>query len=294
LAQNKSGFIVYRPSKTKQTRNKAHIMPNPLVAARNIFADTHPENRKTVNTRDWGMVFAGNHGPALVLLPGTLGRADIFWNQINALSGKARILSLSYPETGSIQDWCDDIKTLMSLHKMDSATILGSSLGGYVAQYFAAVYPALTDNLIAANTLHSADILANLPPYSTDIDNLPAHDLMQGFLGGLHQWAGDEPDRADLVALLVNEVTDRIPLPELRNRIKALKHGPTLPDVPLAKSQIFTVESDDDRLIPAPVRDAVRNRLTPSESLRFEHGSHFPYLTHPADYSAMIAKILNI
>ncbi|MDQ7069762.1 MAG: alpha/beta hydrolase [Rhodobacterales bacterium] len=269
-------------------------MTNDLIKARDAFSAASPETRQAVNSREWGVLQVGNSGPALVLLPGTLGRGDIFWNQITDLRNHARILSLTYPQSGSLQDWASDISTLMATHKFENSVILGSSLGGYVAQYFAATYPDQTKALIAANTLHSVAMLSELPPYNADLDTIPNDTLMQGFLDGLTQWAAEEPARTDLIDLLIAEVSGRIPVPELRSRLKALKNGPELPLIALKKQHIFTVDSGDDRLIPPPMRAAVRARLDPFRAAHFETGTHFPYLTHPADYSAMIANILGV
>ena len=269
-------------------------MTNPLVQSRDQFSAQNLEQRQVINGRDWGVLQIGDTGPALVLMPGTLGRADIFWNQIEALGGRVRILALSYPEQGGIEDWCTDIAELMRMRGFDSATILGSSLGGYVAQYFAATYPELTDNLVAANTLPSVAFLSEVPPYSNDIANMARAELIQGFSDGLTKWAVDEPHRRDLVELLLMEVFGRIPDGEMRARLLALKEGPELPPVTLDKSRIFTVESLDDRLIPEAVRDGVRARLAPVRCEKFTHGSHFPYITEPAAYTAMLVEILRL
>lgn len=265
-----------------------------MISSRDQFCAEHPEQRHLVNNRSWGAICLGDAGPALVLLPGTLGRADIFWNQMLALQGQVRILALSYPATGGIEDWVVDINDLMRLHGINRATVLGSSLGGYVAQYFTAVYSKKADNLIAANTLPSTAILANIPPYNTDIDALPADQLMTGFRKGLQEWAVEEPHRAELVDLLLAEVAGRIPENELRARLKALQGGPVLPSQTLSKQSIFTVESADDRLIPQQVSDALRAQLDPVRSTCFEHGSHFPYITEPARYTQMLRDILDL
>lgn len=269
-------------------------MVNELIAARDRFCVSHPEQRRLVNGRDWGVVRAGKQGPALILLPGTLGRADIFWNQIEALEANAQILALSYPQDGTITDWADDIAAMMAAEGMEAATILGSSLGGYVAQYFVGVFPEKSDGLVAANTLPEVSFLKDVAPYKLDVMSHPAQSLMNGFLDGLKQWMIDEPARSDLVDLLIQEVEGRIPIQELRNRLAALKYGPDLPDISLDKSRVFTVESDDDRLIPAPLRAAVRARLNPVTAKHFKHGSHFPYVTHPDEYTAMIGGILGL
>lgn len=269
-------------------------MTNPLAAGRDAFLIGRPERREVVNGREWGTIRAGDAGPALVFLPGTLGRADIFWQQIDALAGRARILSLSYPSSGGIADWAEDITVLMDRSDMDRAVVLGSSLGGYIAQYFAAVAPQRTVGLVAANTLSSVAMLGATPPYSLDIASAPADMLRGGFVRGLTAALEAAPARRALTEMLLAEVKTRIPLEELRSRLSALKHAPELPPSKLSGEAIAVVECDDDPLIPPPMRDAVRALLQPSRVYRFARGGHFPYVERPADYTALIEERLGL
>ncbi|WP_201833568.1 alpha/beta fold hydrolase [Microvirga zambiensis] len=269
-------------------------MTNQLIAARDRFTAAHPEQRMTVSGREWGYVRAGEVGPALLLIPGTLGRGDIFWHQIEALRNRARIVALTYPRSGGIAEWAADLAELCGELGLDRVTVLGSSLGGYLAQYFAATYPEIAERLIAANTLHSASDVAARPPYSSDLDNAPIDELRAGFGRGLGLWRESHPEQAELVDLLMAEVNGRIPEPELRTRLNALKHAPELPPVEMPRERIATIETTDDPLIPETMRRAVRARLEPSIAYRFEWGGHFPYVTRPGLYLSLLEEQLGL
>lgn len=269
-------------------------MSNLLVASRDAFLSDHPEQRESVNGREWGVIRAGDSGPALVLLPGTLGRADIFWQQIAALAPRACILSVTYPASGGIAAWAEDIAALMDRSGMERALVLGSSLGGYTAQYFAGVAPARVTGLVAANTLSSAALVAAFPPYSLDLNSAPAELLRGGFVSSLKAAAEADPARGALTELLLAEVESRIPIEELRARLAALKHGPELPPPGPAREDIAVVESDNDPLIPPPMREMVRERLSPTRVFRFRGGGHFPYVERPADYTALLEERLGL
>ncbi|KPQ05847.1 MAG: putative hydrolases or acyltransferases (alpha/beta hydrolase superfamily) [Rhodobacteraceae bacterium HLUCCA12] len=269
-------------------------MSNALIADRNRFAQYHPESRIRLGGHEWGLIEAGSEGPVLVLIPGTLGRADIFWQQIEALTDRARVLAVAYPAEGGVAQWADDIAQLLDERGIEQATLLGSSLGGYVVQYFAAIHPGRVDRMIAANTLHSVAEIRDRPPYSSDLDNGPIDELRAGFGNGLKAWAETHPDQADLVALLLAEVGGRIPESELRMRLKALKEGPELPALSLPRARVVTVEGDDDPLIPPPMRAAVRARLAPSVAYRFAWGGHFPYVVRPRLYTALLEEQLGL
>ncbi|MDX2484938.1 MAG: alpha/beta hydrolase [Pseudodonghicola sp.] len=268
-------------------------MTNPLIIARDAFAERLPEQRVLLNGRDWGYVEAGS-GPALLLIPGTLGRGDIFWQQITALSDRMRVIAVTYPATGGIHEWSDELAVLLDHLGIASASVLGSSLGGYVAQYFAASHPTRVDRLFAANTLHSVTGFADKMPYALDLDAAPIADLRAGFGQGLGGWAETHPDQADLVELLMQEVGGRILEPELRMRLKALKTAPELPKIGLPQDRLLTVQSDDDPLIPPEVRAGVRAHVSPTVAYRFTWGGHFPYVVRPEAYTSMLEQALGL
>ncbi len=268
-------------------------MTNPLITARDDFTARHPEKRIDLGGRDWGYWDVGQ-GDALLLIPGTLGRGDVFWNQIDALKDRVRIVAVSYPDSGGVADWAGDMVQLLDILGITKVSVLGSSLGGYLAQFIAGTFPHRVARLLAANTLHSVDGLDRMPAYAPDLQTAPIADLRAGFGNGLNAWARAHPDQGDLVDLLLAEAGGRILQGELRARLQALKSGPELPAVPLADRDIVTIESNDDPLIPAPIRDAVRARLNPAVAYRFETGGHFPYVARADEYTALLEQVLGL
>ncbi|MCC5987333.1 MAG: alpha/beta fold hydrolase [Pararhodobacter sp.] len=269
-------------------------MSNPLIEARNAFTAHHREARETLNAREWGVIDTAGDGPALVLIPGTLGRADIFWQQITALSPRLRVIALTYPASGGIADWADDLCALLDTRGIDSAAVLGSSLGGYLAQYMAGAHPSRVCHLFAANTLHSVQGIHNRPPYSADLDAAPIEALRAGFMDAMQAWGQARPDQADLVEFLMGEVAGRIPEGEMRTRLNALKRGPELPPVAHEPGLLTVIDAADDPLIPPEMSKAVRARLPGATCFGFRHGGHFPYLLRPDLYSGLIAARLGL
>lgn len=269
-------------------------MTNALINARDDFARANPEQRVSLNGREWGLIDLDGSGPALLLIPGTLGRADIFWQQMAALKGRVRILSVSYPDSGGVEEWAGDLIALISDRDIERITVLGSSLGGYLAQYIAAVHPDRVERLIAANTLYDTAPAKRNPPYSSDLDLAPIEELRNGFGRGLVAWADSHPEQAELVELLLQEVGGRIPELELRNRLKGIKNAPVLPASMVSPANTVTIEAADDPLIPQFMRDEVRAVLTPAVSYHFESGGHFPYLARPELYTAILEEQLQL
>ncbi|MFT5159131.1 MAG: maspardin [Paracoccaceae bacterium] len=269
-------------------------MTNALISSRDLFVKTHPETRITISGRDWGYIRVGETGPPLILIPGTLGRADVFWQQIAPLKNHARLLALSYPASGSIADWASDIAKMVTIFGLHNAVVLGSSLGGYLAQYLAANHGGLLGGLIAANTLPSVIGLDQMPPYKSDLAATPIEDLRAGFTAGLAQWVTPQHPYSDLAELLMLEVQGRIPEAELRARLNALKTGPKLPRVKLSASKVFTLDCGDDHLISPAWQQEVRDNLQPSRAYHLDGASHFPYVTRPIEYTAMLEEVLGL
>ena len=265
-------------------------MTNPLIEARDQFTARNPEQRAFLNGRDWGYWDVGA-GPVLLLIPGTLGRGDVFWQQIEALSDRLRIIAVSYPDSGGIVDWSADLHSLLTQLGVDQLSLLGSSLGGYLAQYFAAQYPDQVTKLFAANTLHSVIGRDQQLPYSMDLAHTDIANIRAGFKAGLGAWADAHADQTDLVELLLGEANGRILEGELRARLSALKFGPELPK---NTNDAVTIEGKDDPLIGEDMRDAVRARLNPSVSYRFLWGGHFPYVVRPKEYIALIEENMGL
>ena len=269
-------------------------MTNSLMESRDAFAARHPEERVTLNGREWGVIEVGSDGPVLLLIPGTLGRGDIFWQQIDALKDRARIVAVTYPAQGGVAEWAQDLALLMDQRGIDKATCLGSSLGGFLVQYLAALHPEKVERLLPANTLVSTERSRSRPPYTSDLDTAPIDELRAGFAMGLGAWREAHPDQADLVELLLAEVGGRIPEIELRSRLNGLKKAPPLPALAFPKDRIATIEGDDDPLISREMREEARALLQPGTSYRFNWGGHFPYVVRPALYVSLLETELGL
>src|SRR6185503_8270987 len=103
----------------------------------------------------------GGSGPPLVLIAG-LGYASWCWLELRAeLSHDASITAFDNRGTGrsdkpagpySIEMLADDVAALMRFLKLDTAHVLGHSMGGYIAQTFALRHPERLRSLILVGT----------------------------------------------------------------------------------------------------------------------------------------------
>jgi len=269
-------------------------MTNSLMQARDAFLSRFPEQRIELEGRDWGLIDTGGTGEAFLFLPGTLGRADIFFAQIEALAPHRRVLSVSYPDSGGVPEWSASLTLLLARLGIARTAVLGSSLGGFLAQYFAAQHPGLVTHLFPANTLADVGAPRTHLPYSLDLWHAPIEDLRAGFETAMSAARAAYPDWAEMFDLLLAEAGGRILENELRARLDAIKTGPVLPPLSNTADSATTIESVDDPLIVPPMRDAVRARNAPAAAFRFLWGGHFPYLLRPALYTNILKARLGL
>ena len=74
------------------------------------------------------------------------------WEGLTALTERFELLSYDFPADGEIDDLADQVATVLTAAGVARAHFVGSSLGGMVAQSFAAKWPERVDRLVLCDT----------------------------------------------------------------------------------------------------------------------------------------------
>lgn len=106
-------------------------------------------------------------GPVLVLIHAFATDRRLWQPQVEALSDRYRVIApdlrgfgSAAPTNGtaiSMDGYADDIRLLLDNLHLASATVVGLSLGGYIALSLALRYPGTLSGLVLANTRAGAD-----------------------------------------------------------------------------------------------------------------------------------------
>jgi len=241
----------------------------------------------------WQVIDTGAGNKTLCFLPGTLGNADIFRNQIEALAPGRRIISVSYPMVGDVARIADGLARLLDRRGIETASVLGSSLGGVIAQTFAARHPGRVAMLYIANSLADTDVIRATFPTEAVINGTPAGVLRKGILAQMAKWPEPTPEFAAIKRFLANELTTRIPGRSFKARALCLARLDAIPKAAVPEARIVVIQAEDDPLIPPPTREGVVRRYPGAQVHSFASGGHFPYLTRPADYSRLLVDTLD-
>src|SRR3954466_1902981 len=155
--------------------------PASLEDAYDSFRREVPERRGTFGGVPWRWFEQGSGPDAVVLLPGAVGGADIFFVVFNRLAGVnglaagIRVLAVDLPDTSDASAALAGFEALLESRGVRSATLLGASFSGLFVQVFARRFPnrvralvlshtALADPQRASRERRSAAIASRIPP----------------------------------------------------------------------------------------------------------------------------------
>src|SRR5690554_5802981 len=108
-------------------------------------------------------------GPTMVILHGLYGSSDNWLNMGKRMAEKFTVYLVDQRNHGrspsapshTFNDLKEDLAEFFEMHEIDHATILGHSMGGKAAMWFAAEYPEKVDKLIVADIAPKNYLLVN-------------------------------------------------------------------------------------------------------------------------------------
>lgn len=239
--------------------------------------------------RDTG---AGSAEVPLLLLPGALGTGDVFYPLLAALGAEHRLISVSWPSLPQAQALAHGLLRLLDALELPVVDMLGTSLGGYVAQAAAIARPQRFRKLVLANTFYDAGLQHKRWPPVEDYARIPVGEVLAAARRQLENGTEPTPEHAELKRVMLALVgTDQDGTGVRAMRLAVLTASP-LDRVPLADSAISLIDDDKDPVIAEATREQMRERYGACRHFRIAGGGHFPASLRPDDYAAAVQAIL--
>lgn len=237
----------------------------------------------------WPHLDTGGDGPALVLLPGSVGTCEMFYKQIAALGHDLRLISVSYPAIADPTQLADGLAGLMDHLGLAKASVLGSSFAGYWAQFFALRHGGRVETLFLGNTFVTAEELYANPLFDPDWVHDTDATQMQAFW---RDRVAKAPD-SELKALQLDMLSGRQDADNLKARFVGVVEAKACPPLPIPDSRIVIIDCADDPIIPLASRDAVRSHYPAASSTTLASGGHYPHILNADAYNAVITRHLS-
>ncbi|WP_166635633.1 alpha/beta fold hydrolase, partial [Lactobacillus crispatus] len=147
------------------------------------------------------------------------------------------------------------LAALMTTLGLARASVLGSSFGGYWAQFVALRHPARVETLFLGNIFITPDELFSNPLFAPDwVRSVSATGLQASWRPRVAQ----APD-SELKRIQSDMLAGRQSAENLKARFLGVIDAQACPALPIPASHIVIIDCADDPLIPPASREAVRN-----------------------------------
>jgi pimeloyl-ACP methyl ester carboxylesterase len=260
------------------------------------FRSSHPYMTCIVDNTKWEYISCGKGRKTLLLLPGGIRFADTWFKLITALEDKYRIISPTYPALPTIAELTRGIFTILKSEHVDEVQVLGTSFGGWVAQYFVRHYPDAVKTLILSNTSRPDTISSALIRISQVFTSIYPERLLQSAFKKrlLSLFSGS--DREFWEAYL-EEVSVNTKRADIKAQQKCTYDMTTYTfsenDLNNWHGRILILESDDDPAFKELEREALKALYPQAYVHTFHNAGHTPGYTGPEEYISVLENFLN-
>lgn len=264
---------------------------NSVVASLDSFRSS-PLKSITLEARQWNYLAIGQGSESILFLHGMSGGYDIWWQQINALKGKYRIITLTYPPATSLNEMGNAVIKILDTEDIDTTNVIGSSLGGYFAQYLKTTYPNRFAKAVFANTFPPNPIYKEKNEAVASIARfLPEWLVMVAFRGNIKTTVIPASENSPLAqAYLLEQSHGRMSKQQFLARYHCVVDS-FVPATELSRSKnILLIESDNDPLIFAELRQKMKDLYPAAQVFTFHNKGHFPYLNEGREYTELIGQ----
>lgn len=254
------------------------------------FRTQCPPQYVHVGEHDWEYVVLGNGEKTILFLHGMTGAYDIWWQQMVPLSSQYKVISVTYPPMDTIEDMSEGILSVLNAERIQSVNVVGSSLGGYLAQYLMANHPERIEKVVLGNTFPPNDILRQKNESLIRIlPFLPNWLVMKvfrnSFVNNIYPAAG----HSELVlAYMLEQISGRMTKVQVTARAKAVIESFRPPDPKTLGVLVMIIEADNDPLVEDTLRVQLRTTYPTAQVNTLQAVGHFPYLNEPDTYTELL------
>ena len=247
-----------------------------------------------VNGSQWTYLTAGRGDHFMVFLHGMGGGHDIWWQQIEHFRASHRVISLTYPPVPTLAKLSQGVISILDRENAGQVNIVGSSLGGYLAQYLVKNHPDRIKRAVFANTFPPNRIHAKTAGnMKTILPLLPEWMVMRNLRQTTEAAIYPASGNSELVrAYMLEQAFGMMKKKQFVTRFRCVLDYFDPPDLDELDIPCLIIEADNDPLVEKELREMLKAAYpsTPVETLAQK--GHFPYLNAPDEYNRILERFL--
>jgi len=237
-----------------------------------------------------------------VLVTG-LGYAMWCWQpQLPAFAKRRRVIALDNRGTGrspkppgpySIAGMADDVVAVMDRFGIESAPVLGHSMGGYVAQELALRHPSRVRSLVLVGTAAGGPDSVPVPKETLDIwlanAELPPREYVRAtmWLSFAHGWTDEHP--AEYEAFIESRLEHPTPPEAWRAQFDAASRWiDSARPIEEIRVPALVVHGDADRVVPVDNGREIARRMPDAVLRELPGRGHVLNLEEPAEFNEIV------
>lgn len=239
-------------------------------------------------------------GPALVLINGLgFGRWG-FFKQVPALSRHFRTITFDVRGEreleGGVGDLAADVVALLDHLSVRKAHVLGTSLGGFVAQHLALERPDLVDRLVLVCTSYGRGGPESMSPWAlSEMIGVPSLNVERAIRRGL-ETATSESYRAEKPEEFEQVVGWRLAdSPSLSTYYQQMRAGARFDasrEVGSITSPTLVIHGSEDNYVPVANAEALAEAIPGARLRVLDNAGHLVFIERAADVNREIVTFL--
>ena len=261
-----------------------------MVTSLQAFRAAHPPKTIMVDGAKWEYVSFGQGTEMILFLHGMTGAYDIWWRVMEELQSEYRVISLTYPAVNTLDEMSAGALAILDAEGVDKANIVGTSLGGYFAQYLVATHPDRVSRAVFSNTFPPNDLIkekngtiGGLIPF---LPEWLVIDVLRGsFVESIYPASGND----ELTLAFLMELSyGRVSRAQVAGRYRCVVEKFTVPDPDALGIPVMIIEADNDPLVEAALREQLKETYPSAVVHTMSEVGHFPYLPLSSEYAQFL------
>jgi pimeloyl-ACP methyl ester carboxylesterase len=269
-------------------------VPDDIKKSLQTFRRIHEIQRIKVNGKTWSYLAIGKGEETILFLHGMAGAYDIWWQVIEALQDRFNIISLTYPPIDKLEGLRRGILAILEKEHVSECHLVGTSLGGYLAQYLVSKNSKMIKRAVFANTFPPNDIIVQKTrKIGKILPFLPPWALMLYLRQRTTTSIYPASDHSEIVlAYMMEQTHGRLTKKQYIARYRCVLDDFDAPVSEASRIPVLIIEADNDPLVENRLREMLKT-IYPSSPVNTLHGvGHFPYLNQPEQYTQLISDFL--